>query len=158
MRHVIEHELARRPDDSDRAIARRVGCSPSTVGAVRNPKVSNLDTCSVEEAEESTKQLREAFLQLADGFYGAAQLLLSNNVAPAEIARALLDGKRAFEARGGIEMMAPFARLLFDPILDYVLDPKAVEFWRPDWDHPTFVPFTEAEKLALLGELAGSDA
>lgn len=34
-RDLIEAEIRRRPDDSDRAIARRVGCSPTTVGAVR---------------------------------------------------------------------------------------------------------------------------
>lgn len=45
-REVIRKEILRRPGDSDRAIARRVGCSPTTVGRVRNPKpqVSNLDT------------------------------------------------------------------------------------------------------------------
>ncbi len=34
-REVIKAEIRRRPEDSDRAIARRVGCSPSTVGSVR---------------------------------------------------------------------------------------------------------------------------
>lgn len=34
-RALIEHELIRRPGDSDRAISRRVGCSPTTVGTVR---------------------------------------------------------------------------------------------------------------------------
>lgn len=43
-REVIAAEATRRPEDSDRAIARRVGCSPSTVAAVRRPKVSKLDT------------------------------------------------------------------------------------------------------------------
>jgi ParB-like chromosome segregation protein Spo0J len=42
-RELIRAEIERRPDDSDRAIARRVGCSPSTAGAVRG-QVSNLDT------------------------------------------------------------------------------------------------------------------
>lgn len=35
IREVIRAELARRPQDSDRAIARRVGCDHKTVGAVR---------------------------------------------------------------------------------------------------------------------------
>ncbi|MBX7434573.1 ParB N-terminal domain-containing protein [Mycobacterium sp. Y57] len=35
VRDIIGHEIRRRTRDSDRAIARRVGCSPSTVGAVR---------------------------------------------------------------------------------------------------------------------------
>ncbi len=42
-RELIAQEIGARPDDSDRAIARRFGCSPSTVGAVRR-MVSNLDT------------------------------------------------------------------------------------------------------------------
>jgi ParB-like chromosome segregation protein Spo0J len=40
-RDVIRAELRRRPDDSDREIARRCACSPTTVGTVR---LSNLDT------------------------------------------------------------------------------------------------------------------
>lgn len=43
VREVVAAEIARKPDDSDRAIAKRVGCSPSTVGKVR-VQVSNLDT------------------------------------------------------------------------------------------------------------------
>lgn len=42
VRYIVRNEIKRCPDDSDRAIARRVGCSPSTVGSVR--KLSNLDT------------------------------------------------------------------------------------------------------------------
>ena len=42
VRKIVRNEIERCPDDSDRAIARRVGCSPSTVGSVR--KVSNLDS------------------------------------------------------------------------------------------------------------------
>lgn len=44
VRALVASEAARRPDDSDRAIARRVGCSPSTVASVLRPQVSNLDT------------------------------------------------------------------------------------------------------------------
>ncbi len=49
VREVIANEIERRPDDSDRAIARRVGCSPSTVAMVRalaagRAQVSNLDS------------------------------------------------------------------------------------------------------------------
>jgi hypothetical protein len=46
VRDLVASEIARKPDDSDRAIARRVGCSPSTVGAVRKPQLSNLDTAT----------------------------------------------------------------------------------------------------------------
>jgi ParB-like chromosome segregation protein Spo0J len=39
MRQLIAAECERTPDASDREIARRLGCSPSTVGAVRRPGV-----------------------------------------------------------------------------------------------------------------------
>jgi DNA-binding CsgD family transcriptional regulator len=42
-RELIAAESKRSPDASDREIARRLGCSPSTVSAVRRP-VSKLDT------------------------------------------------------------------------------------------------------------------
>ena len=45
-RDLIAGELERDPDASDRSIARRLRCSPSTVGAVRRGEVSNLDTMS----------------------------------------------------------------------------------------------------------------
>ncbi len=48
-RELIAREVGARPGDSDRAIARRLGCSPSTVAAVRRP-VSNLDTSPAERA------------------------------------------------------------------------------------------------------------
>lgn len=52
-RELIVAEIAARPDESDRAIARRFGCSPSTVGAVRR-QVSKLDT---EESADPTEEL-----------------------------------------------------------------------------------------------------
>ncbi|GLP74931.1 hypothetical protein TUM20983_20410 [Mycobacterium antarcticum] len=49
-RTVIAGEIQRGPEDSDRAIARRVGCSPTTVGSVR-AEVSKLDSLEPEFAE-----------------------------------------------------------------------------------------------------------
>ncbi|MBM7518300.1 ParB N-terminal domain-containing protein [Nocardioides nitrophenolicus] len=54
-RALIEHELIRRPDDSDRAISRRVGCSPTTVGTVRSERRT--------QAEELTRRWQEAMRQ-----------------------------------------------------------------------------------------------
>ena len=53
-RELIASEIGARPDDSDRAIAGRFRCSPSTVGAVRR-QVSNLDT--TEESADPTEEL-----------------------------------------------------------------------------------------------------
>jgi hypothetical protein len=49
-RTLIHSEIRRRPDDSDRAIAKRIGTSASTVGAVR-AKVSKLDSLAQEFAQ-----------------------------------------------------------------------------------------------------------
>ncbi len=54
-RELIAREAAARPGDSDRAIARRLGCSPSTVAAVRRPP-SNLDgSMTVMETAEAAR-------------------------------------------------------------------------------------------------------
>lgn len=50
-RTLIRNELVRRWEDSDRAIARRIGCSPTTVGTVRAEFVA--------EAEERDAAIRE---------------------------------------------------------------------------------------------------
>lgn len=57
VRDVIGGEIRRRPDDSDRAIARRVGCSPSTVGSVRAEIRA--------EAVEGTNVIREEIEQMS---------------------------------------------------------------------------------------------
>lgn len=63
-RAVIAEELRRCPDDSDRAIAKRVGCDHKTVGAVRRagaggeiPHPTQMDRAA---AEESTQRARDA--------------------------------------------------------------------------------------------------
>ncbi len=54
-RDLIAREAEARPGDSDRAIARRLGCSPSTVAAVRRPP-SNLDgSMTVMETAEAAR-------------------------------------------------------------------------------------------------------
>jgi hypothetical protein len=58
MRELIAAECERTPGASDREIARRLGCSPTTVGTVRRP-VSKLDTpMSRQEAEALTETIR----------------------------------------------------------------------------------------------------
>ncbi len=154
-REVIRAEIIRRPDNSDRAIARRVGCSPSTVGAVRNPKVSKLDTLMTrDEAEQHSKLLADAFWALSDGLYAAAQLAMSNGVATTLIVGALLAQRRAWERD---ETIAAAASTVFDPIIDYVLDPLASEFWRPHFEGPHFMPMSDAEIADLMATLDGTE-
>lgn len=69
-RALIEHELIRRPGDSDRAISRRVGCSPTTVGAVRSDRRAL--------AEELTQKARDAWgmcaASMTSAYLGALRL------------------------------------------------------------------------------------
>ena len=59
-RALIADQIARDPAATDRSIARRLRCSPSTVGAVRRGEVSNLDTPMTrrEEAEARSDRIR----------------------------------------------------------------------------------------------------
>ena len=74
VREVIKGEILRRPDDSDRAIARRVGCSPSTVGAVR------LELRR--DAEDITERLRNELDRIRDQLAAAAMLRHHENHEP----------------------------------------------------------------------------
>jgi ParB-like chromosome segregation protein Spo0J len=85
MRTLIATECERTPDASDREIARLLGCSPSTVGAVRCP-VSKLDTLSKEEAEALTEQIRR---RLEQGDRECSEALAAG-VPPAMLAEAIL--------------------------------------------------------------------
>ena len=55
-RDLIARECQARPDDSDRRIARSLGCSPSTVAEVRRP--SKLDTSDPTPAPTSSAPTR----------------------------------------------------------------------------------------------------
>lgn len=66
VREVIKAEIHRRPDDSDRAIARRVGCSPSTVGSVRTELRA--------EIEDFTQEIRDAIETLQGQLMAQAML------------------------------------------------------------------------------------
>ncbi len=69
IRVLIGTEIARRPGDSDRAIARRIGCDHKTVGSVRGgeiPHLSKLD--SDDEAQIPTDaELGAHFAEMIDG-------------------------------------------------------------------------------------------
>jgi len=69
IRALIGTEIRRRPGDSDRAIARRIGCDHKTVGSVRGgevPHLSRLD--SDDEAQIPTDaELGAHFAEMIDG-------------------------------------------------------------------------------------------
>jgi len=147
-REVIAGEIARRPDDSDRAIARRVGCSPSTVGAVRG-KVSNLDSDTTEIQElhgQITVHLRDVFGVIVDEVYRAR----SNKISAAEIAGALTIAMHRTESDQP-EYMASFVRgCIYNPLINYVLTTVSDDPYRRHWDHETFLPLTDADRQHQL--------
>ena len=61
-REVLAASITADPDLSDREHARRIGCSPSTVGAVRRElsgQVSNLDTHTEDDAHADIERIRQ---------------------------------------------------------------------------------------------------
>ncbi len=143
-RHVIAGEIARRPGDSDRAIARRVGCDHKTVGSVRNgevphPQVSDLDTWGWDQID---LHLRDVFGVIVEEIYRAR----SNKISAAEIAGALTIAMRRTEAAKP-EYMASFVRgCIYNPLINYVLTDVSDDPYRQQWDHETFLPLTDEDR------------
>jgi len=161
VRQVIANEIERRSGDSDRAIARRVGCSPSTVGTIRRT-VSNLDTSAAEmmtraEAEEITNSIRDHLTAAREAIWVLIVVALSNNIAVSEIVTALTRAHRTHEQRrqDSREVADVFRTAVFGPLIDLTLAPATAEEWRPQWDHETFLPLTPDEQAELLADLAG---
>ncbi len=121
-RELIARECAARPQDSDREIARRLGCSPSTVGAVRRP-VSKLDTPEDElvMTEDDVAEMRE----VTDGIIAALDKFDESLLRlPRLVAlRLLRESWRALErqADGDEAFLGPIRRHLYEPRLDLLL-------------------------------------
>jgi hypothetical protein len=138
-RELVRAEIARRPGDSDRAIARRVGCSPSTVGAVRGGQVSKLDTLALTPEQHSEIQHRVRWL--GGAVVGQLQCRLDPPAVVGELARELRDLGR----RRPAEFMEPL-RHEYQKLIDWLLDRAPVvlyESWeavnrRLDWESPDY--------------------
>lgn len=160
VRQVIAGEIERRPDDADRAIARRVGCSPSTVGSVRR-EVSNLDSTPPEmtraEAEEITSSIRDHLAAAREAIEELIVVALSNDIAVCEIVTALTRAQRSHERQhqDDHEVVGVFRTFVFGPLIDLTLAPATAERWRSEWDHETFLPLSPDEQGELLAGLAG---
>jgi ParB-like chromosome segregation protein Spo0J len=120
MRELIAAECERTPDASDREIARRLGCSPSTVGAVRRP-VSKLDTSplSREDAEALTEAIRR---RLDQGDRQCAEALAAG-VPPVMLADAILQAWTKFAAGvNDAEFVNSMWRHIVAPRVQAILD------------------------------------
>ncbi|MGH3319488.1 MAG: ParB N-terminal domain-containing protein [Streptosporangiaceae bacterium] len=85
-RELIAAEIDRDPSQSDRAIARACGCSPSTVGAVRRGEVSNLDTPEPDAAHKRAERRAAKILASLKLLDRRIFLLLLNRTDPRDIA------------------------------------------------------------------------
>lgn len=119
---LITRECAARPLDSDRAIARRLGCSPSTVGAVRRPLVSKLDSASGgtplsrEQAEQVTAGIRARLDRIDDRLLVG----LVGGVDPRRLAGAVADALGGSQPTDG-ESSGSALRSVLQPRIDALL-------------------------------------
>lgn len=162
VREVVAVEIDRRPSQSDRQIARRVGCSPTTVGSVRR-RVSNLDSPSDDAAArqaatELTSRLRDAAGELIDMFQRLLVFGLSNGITATELIGALTIRGRRFAASGqdDAEMVAPLLRMVIDPGIEFLLDADAIRPYTDRAGGPEFKPLTADERAGVLAGLAGA--
>jgi hypothetical protein len=125
-RELIAAEIEARPDASDRAIARRLGCDHKTVGAVRReggeiPHPSKLGTSPMtrESAEECLEKAR-ASLDAADE---GMTLWLSAGHDPMVLVDMLMEGLRIMSAAVGNdeEFVGPIRTHIIEPRVRAVL-------------------------------------
>lgn len=170
VREVVAAEVDRRPDQSDRQIARRVGCSPTTVGTVRR-RLSNLDSpddwgnspvdgddAARRSAVELTSRLREAASDLLDSFQDLLIFGLTNGITPGELIGALtIRGRKFADSGQDAEMAAPLLlRMVIDPGIEFLLDADAIRPYTDQAGGPEFKPLTVDERASVLAGLAGA--
>jgi len=162
IRALIGTEIRRRPGDSDRAIARRIGCDHKTVGSVRGGEIPQSDSSpamSPDEAEQLTAKIKDSLTAAVTALDSLIYEALSNAIPALEILAALTRRRRDFERNcqpgNNAEAGLAIAEVVFNPRFDYLLDPGTVDEWRPQWDHPTFLPYTEDEMTSLLNAIGG---
>lgn len=123
VRLVIRGEIDRRPSDSDRSIARRVGCSPSTVGAVRRegdePEVIG-EQITREEAERSTHDLRESVEQARGALFALVGMALEHGVSVTEVVGALTMARLRYARRE--HASADSQQFFLEAVYDFVIE------------------------------------
>jgi ParB-like chromosome segregation protein Spo0J len=159
VREVIAGELARRPGDSDRAIARRVGCDHKTVAAVRAPsgEIPQSPNMSRAKASALLAEIEASIARAREAQGELIMLALSNAIPAAEIITALTVQMRFYELSGADqEVVDTIRRCFYGPAIDALLDPATTESWRPQWDHDTFLPLPEDYRAELLAAIGGA--
>lgn len=150
-RDLIRSELHRRPKDADRAIARRVGCSPTTVGTVRSEWRA--------EAEESTERVQEAMRRGASELHSAAMELVCSGANLADLtcrARTAADAAAAkVKALGGEAFegdRVPLVRFYASTCLANGLDDLGAALAEEGWSQDTAPKLLSDAQLGYLTE------
>ncbi len=126
-RELIAREAEARPEDSDRAIARRLGCSPSTVAAVRRP-VSNLDTPTLTRAQAADHEVQAVIANqvkvrsLVADLDRDLEVALQGGIDPlvliGALTAALMEMSRSHPDE---DFLGPVRRHLFEPRIDALM-------------------------------------
>ncbi|WP_336652367.1 MULTISPECIES: ParB/RepB/Spo0J family partition protein [unclassified Leucobacter] len=153
MRDLIADQIDRHPEMSDRAIAKRLGCSHPTVAAVRRGGKSFHPQMSREEAEERTRQIVEAVNGLYGDLFSIVYQLASNGVDPLRILRALRAGEALLKTTDPHETWKILGPKIYEPLQDMVLDPEFLVEVAAHYAGPEFLPLEERVVVEMLGVL-----
>lgn len=125
-RELIRREIHARPGDSDRSIARRFGCSPSTVGTMRS-QVSNLDT-GTSTISAKAPRLADAMRKCFDDLVPDVDALVARGYPPmllaAQLSKSILTVTADADAVSVNAVKAAF-KPLFDRLFDAVFTAPA---------------------------------
>ncbi len=136
VREIIVTELHRKPGDSNRAIARRVGCDHKTVATVRAGEFpQQAEPITEAEARENTEQIREHLNAIHKETGSVIAMMLAVGIPAAEVVSAIESGQSATHERCQREQpsvadgMIQFVdRVLFHPLIEFTTGPETVGF------------------------------
>lgn len=167
-REVIAREIARCPGDSDRKIAKRIGCSPSTVGTVRKPrpKVSKLDTSKIptwtppELTDELRQRMVAAITKVApDTFENlrvTCEMAIIFGASPDEVLAAVTQGNLTEERKLqhlGDEYLDVMRSKVWRPLVQWLINPDPMAMCKAL--SMCVEPMPPEIKQLLLDQLAG---
>lgn len=127
MRDLIADQIERHPEMSDRAIAKRLGCSHPTVAAVRKGgKSYRPDPAAVEAARARADQMITAVGEWHQETAAIVYSLMSNGIEQVRLIRALRNGKIVMANQEPTEAWEIFASRCYETLIDMVLDEAVV--------------------------------
>lgn len=144
MRELISDQIERHPDMSDRAIAKRLGCSHPTVAAVRRGgKSFQPDPSAVAAARARADQMITAVVEWHQDTAAIVYSLMTNGIEQVRLIRALRKGKTVMASQEPTEAWEIFASRCYETLIDMVLDEAVVAETYVQAEGPCFLPLEE---------------